>query len=155
MSLRDRPFSVAVVGGGIGGLFAALFLHFYCGDFVSIKIYEQAKEYKEIGAGIGLGVNASALMDKIGIYDSALELSGFRNGIVMCLRRYDTGHEIYSVPAVEQGKLRHLSVVRPELLDFLIDWIKKRGAATLVTDRKCVGLQVRSLQAVEKLTTLL
>ena len=50
-SARTKPFRVAIIGGGIGGLCAALFIHHHCSSDVSIDVYEAAAEYKEIGAG--------------------------------------------------------------------------------------------------------
>lgn len=86
------PFRVAVIGGGIGGLFAALFIHHHCKDrSVVINLYEQASEFKEIGAGIGLGVNAARLFHKIGIGEQLNSIAGDRNGIWFSFRRFDNG----------------------------------------------------------------
>ena len=57
----DPP--VLVVGGGIGGLAAALAL---ARRGFSVKVIEQAQELGEIGAGIQLGPNAFAAFDALG-----------------------------------------------------------------------------------------
>jgi salicylate hydroxylase len=58
MSLR-----VAVVGGGIGGLAAAAFLH---RAGLSATVYEQAAEISEIGAGLVVAPNAVRLLRRLG-----------------------------------------------------------------------------------------
>ncbi|KAF7547014.1 hypothetical protein G7Z17_g8025 [Cylindrodendrum hubeiense] len=58
-------FQVAIVGGGISGLVTAIALLKHPG--VSIQIYERAKEFKEIGASIGLGPNGLRSLEKLGV----------------------------------------------------------------------------------------
>ena len=58
MSLR-----IAVVGGGIGGLAAAAFLH---RAGLSATVYEQAGEISEIGAGLVVAPNAVRLLRRLG-----------------------------------------------------------------------------------------
>ena len=50
-----RPFSLAIVGGGIGGLCLAVALHHHQ---IPFHVYEAAAAFSEIGAGLGLGPNA-------------------------------------------------------------------------------------------------
>ncbi|KAK9310839.1 hypothetical protein V1524DRAFT_177778, partial [Lipomyces starkeyi] len=51
----DKSFTVAIVGGGIGGVALALgLIH----NGVSVEIYEQAQKFSEIGAGVSFGDNA-------------------------------------------------------------------------------------------------
>ncbi|KAK0781918.1 hypothetical protein LTR91_017245 [Friedmanniomyces endolithicus] len=58
----DRNFSIAVVGGGIGGLCTATgLLH----QGVPVTIYEAAPSFAEIGAGVSLGPNAARAMQLI------------------------------------------------------------------------------------------
>jgi salicylate hydroxylase len=58
---------VAVVGGGIGGLAAAAFLH--RAGLPSV-VYEQASELKEVGAGLVLSPNAVRLLRRLGAMDA-------------------------------------------------------------------------------------
>ena len=65
MVSNTDSFRIAIIGGGIGGLFAALSFHHHCkntGANIQIDVYEQAAQYKEIGAGVGLGINAARLI---------------------------------------------------------------------------------------------
>ncbi|HEY7483094.1 MAG TPA: FAD-dependent monooxygenase [Streptosporangiaceae bacterium] len=54
---------VAVVGGGIGGLAAAAFLH-QAG--LPVTVYEQARELTEVGAGVVVSPNAVRLIRRLG-----------------------------------------------------------------------------------------
>ena len=60
-SPTDQP-KVIVVGGGIGGLAAALAL---ARQGVAVELLEQAATIGEIGAGIQLGANAYAALDAL------------------------------------------------------------------------------------------
>ncbi len=139
------PFRIAIVGGGIGGLTAALFLKHACGDAISIDVFEQAGEFKEIGNGLGLGLNATRLFSKIDIgVDAFAEIAGRENKIWFTFSRYDTGEEITMVrsPSFKDGK--QVSMVRSEFLDALLRYVKERNAATLHTGKKNVEIKVGS-----------
>lgn len=141
-SVTTSPFRVAIVGGGIGGLFAALSIYHHCTKHVKIDVYERAAEYKEIGAGVGIGVNAAKLLDKIGLLDEALAIAGTRNKIWLTFRRYDNGEEIITIPAKEQGKIKGVSVARSEFLELLYHAVLERGAAKLHTNKGSQVLEV-------------
>ena len=57
---------IAIVGGGIGGLAAAAFLH-RCG--LRSTVYEQAARLREVGAGVIVAPNAARLLRRLGIID--------------------------------------------------------------------------------------
>jgi salicylate hydroxylase len=55
---------VAIVGGGLGGLAAAAFLH-QAG--LPAVVYEQARELREVGAGIMVPPNAARMLRRLGV----------------------------------------------------------------------------------------
>ena len=57
-----KPLTIAVIGGGIGGLCFAIGLHRHN---VPFHIYEAAPAFAEIGAGVGFGPNARQAMKLI------------------------------------------------------------------------------------------
>ena len=63
-SSKPTAFSVAVVGGGIGGLSLTLGLLKY--DHIDVQIYEAAHTFGEIGAGVAVGPNAQRALKLIG-----------------------------------------------------------------------------------------
>ncbi|KAL6874721.1 FAD/NAD(P)-binding domain-containing protein [Trichoderma novae-zelandiae] len=143
MPSQKLPFHIAIVGGGIGGLCAALSIHHHCpkDGSVVIDVYEQAPEYKEIGAGLGIGVNAAKLLHRIGVGEDVNKISGHRNGIWISFRRYDTGSEIVTVPVDDRQEIRQSPVHRAEFLALLFGHVKKRNAATLHINKKCIELK--------------
>lgn len=58
-SKSTKSFSLAIVGGGIGGLCLAVALVHHD---VPVHVYEAAPAFSEIGAGVGLGPNAVRAM---------------------------------------------------------------------------------------------
>jgi salicylate hydroxylase len=61
----DRP-RIAILGGGIGGLAAAAFLHRLG---LPNTVYEQAPELGEVGAGLVVAPNAARLLRRLGVLD--------------------------------------------------------------------------------------
>ena len=144
-SKPEEPFRIAIIGGGIGGLFCALSLHHHCTkDNIAIDVYEQASQYSEIGAGVGIGVNAAKLLHRMGLGDAMNKIAGDRKGVWISFRRYDNGGDIVTVPSPsnDQQKIRQLPVHRAEFLEVLIDAVKERGAATMHTKKICEEVQV-------------
>jgi len=62
-----RRTSIAIVGGGIGGLTVAASLLRAGFD---VQVYEQASALGEVGAGINIGPNASRVLHRLGIAEA-------------------------------------------------------------------------------------
>lgn len=139
-SKSAEPFRVAIIGGGIGGLFCALSLNHHCkSDNIAVDVYEQASHYSEIGAGVGIGVNAAKLLHRIGLGDAMNNIAGDRKGVWISFRRYDNGGDIVTVPSPsnDQQQIRQLPVHRAEFLQVLLNAVREREAATLHTKKIC------------------
>jgi 2-polyprenyl-6-methoxyphenol hydroxylase-like FAD-dependent oxidoreductase len=67
-TLRVEQSSIAVIGGGIGGLAAALSLLKAGFD---VHVYEQAATVRDAGAGIQISPNASRILNRLGITDES------------------------------------------------------------------------------------
>lgn len=59
-----RAGRILILGGGIGGLSAAIALRHVGFD---VEVYEQSPELREVGAGVGLWSNAMASLDELGV----------------------------------------------------------------------------------------
>ncbi len=111
---------VAIVGGGIGGLTAALAL---TRRGVAVEVLEQAPSPGRTGASIDLGPNAVRLLDALGVRDGMRRV-GVRPDAVELLR-WDDGSTLLRAPHGE-GAERHfgaplLDVYRPDLHDVLLE----------------------------------
>jgi salicylate hydroxylase len=60
------PLRVAIIGGGPGGLSSAIALSKFPSLSAQITIYEQARELREIGAGIQIGFNCWKVLELLG-----------------------------------------------------------------------------------------
>jgi len=78
--------SIAVIGGGIGGLTAALCLHKSGFD---VHVYEQTRALREVGAGINITPNATRVIASLGL-DGELAKLGVMP-LAVHQRRWDDG----------------------------------------------------------------
>jgi salicylate hydroxylase len=84
---------VVVIGGGIGGLSAALQL---LKVGLDVHVYEQAPRITEIGAGIQISPNASRLLQRLGL-KPVMDAVGVRPRAVH-QRRWDDGRTLQRAP---------------------------------------------------------
>ena len=87
------PLRVAVVGGGIGGLAAALSL--LCAG-IDVEVFEQAAGFGEIGAGIQISPNASRVLHRL-VPAAALGAGAVRP-VAVYQRRWDDGRTLQRAP---------------------------------------------------------
>src|ERR1700681_2412831 len=87
---------VLIVGGGIGGLAAALAL---ARKGIASQLIEQAPEFKEIGAGIQLGPNVFWMLHVLGLTAPISALAVFPNNLIMM--DSITGEEVTRIPLGE------------------------------------------------------
>ena len=88
------PFQIAIVGGGIAGLAAAIALR---APGRQITVLEQSRLLAEIGATISLQPNASRIMQREWELEGLLE--GARGTVDQGFRIYNTdGHMVNSIP---------------------------------------------------------
>jgi salicylate hydroxylase len=94
--IGGRTTSIAIIGGGIGGLAAAASLLRAGFD---VHVYEQARALGEVGAGINIGPNASRILHRFGIAEQLA-----RNGVrpqTFDQRRWDDGRYLLRSPLGE------------------------------------------------------
>jgi salicylate hydroxylase len=84
---------VAVIGGGIGGLSAALAM---LRAGLDVRVYEQAPRITEIGAGIQISPNASRLLHRLGVRAAMDRVGVFPRGVHQ--RRWDDGRTLQRAP---------------------------------------------------------
>ena len=111
-------YSIAVIGGGIGGLTAALALLQAGHD---VHVHEQASALNEVGAGIQISPNASKVLHGLGLA-APLAAAGV-SPTAWHQRRWDDGRTLIRTPlagAMEDAfAAPHLQIHRADLLRML------------------------------------
>jgi 3-hydroxybenzoate 6-monooxygenase len=129
---------IAIAGGGIGGLSAALGLSKKGFDVV---VLEKAPELGEIGAGIQLGPNAFHALDHFGVGAEAREKAVF----IDMLRLMDavSGEEIIHIPLDEPFRERfgnpYAVIHRADLHGVLLDACRARDNIDLRVNSEVAG----------------
>src|SRR6476659_6474536 len=134
--MQDR---VAIVGGGIGGLTAALAL---LRAGIDVEVYEQAPELKELGAGVQISSNGTRVLYALGLGPEIERL-----GVVVAgkeIRLFSTGQtwKLFDLGlvSVERYGFPYMMFHRGDLHAALLDGIRRERPDAIHLDRKCVGL---------------
>ena len=84
-----KDVRIAIVGGGIGGLTAAICL---LKEGFDVQVYEQSRLLSEVGAGINIGPNASRILIRLGLGEECSRLA-YRSPFFH-QRRWDDGRTL-------------------------------------------------------------
>ena len=124
---------IIIVGAGIGGLTAAASL---LAKGHSVKVYEQAPELGEIGAGLQMSANAGVVLHGLGLGDQLRDASTRPDAWIT--RLYDTGeiiHEIQLGSIHEQlHGVPYYMIYRSDLHQILVDAVNQLDPSTLVVN---------------------
>ena len=131
---------VAIVGGGIGGLTAALAL---LRSGIDVDVYEQAPELKELGAGVQISANGTRVLYALGL-GAAIE----RVGVIVAgkeIRLWNTGQiwKLFDLDAVSVQRygFPYMMFHRGDLHGVLLDAIKTQKSDAIRLDHKCIGVE--------------
>jgi salicylate hydroxylase len=132
--MANSKLHVAIVGGGIGGLFAANAL---IAHGLSVSIYEQAAALGEVGAGVFLTPNSVRQLERLGLGPS-VEKCGARVGFGSHYFRHD-GTPIAPVQVTDSsGWNATFGMHRADLVDLLAAALP---AQTVHTGHRCTGFE--------------
>lgn len=134
-----RPVRVVVVGGGIGGLSAALALR---AAGAEVTVYEQAAELGEVGAGVGLYPNSMRILHRLGVADSIIRHGAPIDGWWM---RAPGGSVLSNQVAGRDGPIGFLGMYRPDLVAALMAGLPR---GVLHTGHRCVAFSQDDRSAV-------
>ncbi|HXQ82677.1 MAG TPA: FAD-dependent monooxygenase, partial [Xanthobacteraceae bacterium] len=131
---------VLIVGGGIGGLAAALAL---ARKGIAAQVIEQAAEFKEIGAGIQLGPNVFWMFEILGLIEPVSALAVFPNNLIMM--DSVTGQEVTRIPLGEafRKKFKHPYglIHRADLHKVLLEACRKSNCIRLDASQKVINVE--------------
>jgi 2-polyprenyl-6-methoxyphenol hydroxylase-like FAD-dependent oxidoreductase len=130
---------VLVVGGGIGGLAAALALS---RKGIPVQVLEQAPEFKEIGAGIQLGPNVFRMFEVLGLTKAMVHWSAFPTGLEF--RDSITGDTVMELPIDKKFHDKYHApygvIHRADMLNVILDACKQSNLIKLATSQKVVAI---------------
>jgi 3-hydroxybenzoate 6-monooxygenase len=130
---------VLIVGGGIGGLTAALAL---ARQGIASQLIEQAASFKEIGAGIQLGPNVFRMFERLGLIEPISALAVFPENLVM----FDsiTGEEVTRIPLDDAFRRKfhypYALIHRADLHNVLLEQCRQSNLIKLDAAQKIVDV---------------
>jgi 3-hydroxybenzoate 6-monooxygenase len=134
----DRLPETLIVGGGIGGLSAALCIARKGG---AVDVLERSKSFAEVGAGIQLAPNATRILRRLGVLEMILPLAVLPRRLVLADAigsRELTSLDLTDCPA--RYGAPYLVLHRDDLLSALLEGCAQSGVG-LHTDANVTGLR--------------
>jgi 2-polyprenyl-6-methoxyphenol hydroxylase-like FAD-dependent oxidoreductase len=135
-----QPSSLLIVGGGVGGLACALAVAQTGGR---VHLLEQAPAFGEVGAGIQLGPNATAVLDRLGVLEALSQDAVFPNRVVLMDAVAETPITALDVGASFRERYGHPYLVahRVDLHRVLLDACREHALITLETGKTVTAVE--------------
>ena len=130
---------IAIVGGGIGGLAAALAL---VRRGIDVTVYEQAAELRELGAGVQISANGTRVLHALGLKAALEKVQVLPTG--KAIRLWNSG-ETFTVfelgmESVERYGFPYITIHRGDLHAALARALREKKPDAVHLNCKCVGL---------------
>jgi 2-polyprenyl-6-methoxyphenol hydroxylase-like FAD-dependent oxidoreductase len=135
-----QPSSLLIVGGGVGGLACALAV---AQTGRPVHLLEQAPAFGEVGAGIQLGPNATAVLDRLGVLEALSQDAVFPNRLVLMDAVAGTPITALDVGASfrERYGNSYLVAHRVDLHRVLLDACRAHALITLETGKAATAVE--------------
>jgi salicylate hydroxylase len=127
-----------VVGGGLGGIAAAVAL---AQAGIDVRVYEQAQRLTEVGAGVSLAPNGLRVLDRLGVGDG-IERVGARYASAQLL--LSDGRPVRHEPDEWIRPGRNVGIHRADLLALLAG---RLPPGTVRTGHRCTGFRQDDVSA--------
>ena len=129
---------VAIVGGGIGGLTAALAFHHFGWQ---VTVLEKAPELSEVGAGIQISPNGMKVFRALGMEDRISENAFIPEALEMRFGR--SGRRVFQIQArqaiIERWGAPYLHLHRADLIETLKTLLQERQPDAVRLNSGCAG----------------
>jgi salicylate hydroxylase len=131
--------NIAIVGGGIGGLTAALAL---LRRGIDVDVYEQAPELRELGAGVQISANGTRVLHALGLKAALQQVQVLPAG--KAIRLWNTGQSWklfdLGMESVERYGFPYITIHRGDLHSVIAQAVLQTKPGAIRLNRKCVGL---------------
>ena len=135
----NQSKNVVIVGGGIGGLTAALAL---LRRGIDVQVYDQSNQLKEIGAGIQISSNGSRVLFALGLEDALAKVQVRPERRV--LRHWSTGETWnwfdLGDRSIERFGTPHLMLHRGDLHGLLANAVRSLKPDAITLNKPCVAV---------------
>jgi salicylate hydroxylase len=150
--LDYHSLKIVIIGGGIGGLAAALAL---LRRGIDVDVYEQSPQLQEVGAGIHISSNGTRVLDALG-----LKVALARVQVIPSrreIRHWKTGEtwnwfELGDTSIQRHGS-RHMLLHRGDLHGILADAVRSLKANAIKLGMRCVSVKQSDEQAEVRFAT--
>jgi salicylate hydroxylase len=137
---------IVIIGGGIGGLAAALAL---LKRGVDVEVHEQAPELKEVGAGIQMGSNGTRVLYALGLEEPLKRVQVLPSGRI--IRHWSSGETWnwfdLGPASVQRYGTPHIMLHRGDLHAVLIEAVRALKPDAIKLGRRCAGVASSNGQA--------
>lgn len=148
--MRNEKPSVIVLGAGLGGLTAALSL---LQQGFDVKVFEQTRELKEVGAGLQLSANASRVLYNLGLAKQLQAIASEPAGKEIRLWNSGQSWKLFDLgtESVSRYGYPYYTVYRADLHKLLVDAVVACKADAIHLASRCVDVEQDGKRAVVRL----
>jgi salicylate hydroxylase len=137
--MASMPEGIAIVGGGIGGLAAALAL---VRRGIAVDVYEQAPELRELGAGVQISANGTRVLHALGLSEALKSVQVEPAG--KAIRLWDTGESRklfdLGMESVARYGSPYITLHRSDLHETIAQALMREKPGAIHLGSKCIGL---------------
>ncbi|WP_350294567.1 FAD-dependent monooxygenase [Limnohabitans sp. Rim8] len=129
---------IVIAGGGIGGLAAAL----RCASSdVAVQLFERAKAFSEVGAGIQIGPNVTRILKAWGLDSAVQSVAAFPDflRVRQAHSGAQTGQLRLGLSAVARYGAPYATIHRADLHDLLLQAVHEQARAQLILNQDVTG----------------
>src|ERR1700731_3768716 len=135
----DMTNTVAIVGGGSGGLAAALAL---IRRGIDVEVYEQAPELRELGAGVQISANGTCVLHALGLKAALEKVQVLPAG--KAIRLWNTGQswKLFDLGLESVGRygFPYITIHRGDLPSVIAQAVLQAKPGAIHLSRQCIGV---------------